>query len=396
MRLRVAALACVVFAACEGEVIDMNEPPVDDGGLGGGGGSATGGGEGGGGGAVGGGGGEVGGGGGATGGGGGAVGGGGGATGGGGGATGGGGGATGGGAGGGGSGVDGGVPSCTNIVGDRQTQVCLRWACDRRDMSEGTWNGQVNPVCDPGDMTAAARANALRLVNLYRFIANQPAVVTDATKDANAQACALMMDANNTLSHTPPSTWACYTSAGATAAGQSNICSGRAVKCVDMYMSDYGSGNAASIGHRRWLLSNSLGPMGIGGTTGGSCHLVIGGSGSSTQPWIAWPPPGPVPLEAINIPGVQSVDSVGWTVQSYGSAWNLAGAVATVKDNGTSVSVTTTQLGANFGSPYAIRINPQGWTSQAGHTYDVEVLRPDGGVLLNYQVQPVTCPPAPP
>lgn len=307
-----------------------------------------------------------------------------------GGGAGGGGGATGGGTGG------GGAASCSNITGDRATQVCLRWACDRRDLSEGTWGGQVNPVCDPGDLTAQARGNALRLLNLYRFIADQPAVATDATKDATAQACALMMDANNALSHTPPSSWACYTSAGASAAGQSNICSGRAVRCIDMYMSDYGAGNQASIGHRRWFLSNQLGPVGIGGTTGGSCHLVIGGSGAANKPWIAWPPPGPVPIEAINIPGVQSVDSVGWTVQSYGSAWNLANTVATVRDNGTPVTVTTTPLGANYGSPYAIRINPQGWTSQPGHTYDVSVLRADGGVLLNYQVQPITCPPAPP
>jgi hypothetical protein len=160
-------------------------------------------------------------------------------------------------------------------------------------------------------------------------------------------------------------------------------------------MSDFGAGNAASIGHRRWLLSNQLGPVGIGGTTGGSCHVVIGGSGTSSKPWVAWPPPGPVPIEAITLPGLTSVDTVGWTVQSYGSAWNLANTTAVVKDNGVNVPVTTTQLAPNYGSPYAIRINPQGWTSQVGHIYDVTVLRADGGVLLNYQVQPVSCPPVP-
>lgn len=80
---------------------------------------------------------------------------------------------------------------------------------------------------------------------------------------------------------------------------------------------------------------------------------------------------------------------------SYGGAWNLANATATVKDDGVDVPVTTTQLSASYGSPYAIRINPRGWTSQAGHTYDVSVLRADGGVLLNYQVPPVSCPQIP-
>lgn len=279
--------------------------------------------------------------------------------------------------------------------GDRTTQVCRRWVCDRKDMSEGTWSGQLDPACVPGDMTTQARDNALRLINLYRFIADQPAVTHDATRNAGAQACALMMDANNALSHTPPTTWKCYTATGASTASSSNICSGRAVRCIDLYMSDYGAGNQASLGHRRWLLSNGLGPVGIGGTPGGSCHWVLGGSGASSKNWIAWPPPGPVPLEAITQPGLESIDSVGWSIQSWGSAWNLSNVTVTVTDDGVAAPVTVAQLGANYGSPYAIRINPTGWASKAGHTYAVTVKRSDGSVLLSYEVQPVSCPPIP-
>ena len=282
-----------------------------------------------------------------------------------------------------------GTPSCSNISGDRQTQVCLRWKCDRANLSEGTWSGAVSG-CNAGDLGASARANSLRLINLYRFLAELPAVTTDAVRDQKAQECALMMDANNTLNHSPPTSWSCYTSGGAEAAGKSNICSGRAVGCIDLYMAD--SGNATTLGHRRWFLSNQLGPVGIGGTSGGSCHWVIGGSGSVNRAWTAWPPPGPVPLGAIHIPGNTSVDSTGWSVQTYSSSYNLANAQVTVKDNGQPVPVTVTQLLANYGSSYAIRFNPQGWTTQAGHTYSVTVTAPGVATPISYTVQPVNCP----
>lgn len=258
------------------------------------------------------------------------------------------------------------------------------------DMTEGAWSGTVDPQCVPGDMTAQGRANALKLINLYRFIADLPPVVTAAMRDQAAQECALMMDANDALSHTPPANWKCYTAGGASAAGQSNICSGRAVRCIDMYVSDFGGGNAASLGHRRWFLANSLGPVGIGGTTGGSCHWVIGGSGNAGKPWVAWPPPGPVPLAAINIPGVQSVDQTGWSVQSY--SVNVTNATVTVTDNGQNLPVIVSNLAAGYGSPTAIKFIPNGWTSQAGHTYVVTL---SGGSLtapITYSVQVEACP----
>ncbi len=301
-----------------------------------------------------------------------------------------GGGVTGGGTGGGSN--DGGVPSCSNITGDRRTQVCLRWTCDRADMSEGTWNGSV-ATCTPGDLTPAARANALKLLNTYRFIADLPAVITSPTKDAAAQECALMMDAANALSHTPDPGAPCYTAAGANAAGTSNISSGAAVRSIDLYMSDFG--NATTMGHRRWFLSNQLGPVGIGGTPGASCHTVIGGSGPSTKRFMGWPPAGPVPLQAIAIPTVgstNSVDRTGWTLQTYATADSLTNATVTVTDNGVVMPVTVTALGANYGSPSAVRWVPMGWVSQAGHSYVVNVTSPTMTTPITYTVDVVNCP----
>ena len=43
----------------------------------------------------------------------------------------------------------------------------------------------------------------------YRFIADLPAVTESAPLSTKAQQCSLMMDANNALSHMPPTTWMC-------------------------------------------------------------------------------------------------------------------------------------------------------------------------------------------
>jgi len=261
--------------------------------------------------------------------------------------------------------------------------VCDRWKADRADLSEGTWTGSV-AACDPGDLTGAGRANALRQVNLFRFLAGLPAVTEDSTKSMNAQACALLEDANKMLSHEPPTTWSCYMTAGATAAGQSNIATTAGVRAVGLYMND--RGNETTIGHRRWLLSNSLGPVGLGSTSGYSCLMTLGGSGKAGKAYAAWPPAGDVPLPALTVEG--SLDKVGWSIQS--DTINLASAKVTITDAGTDRPVTVMQLPANYGSKYAISMVPMGWSTTAGHTYEVAVSGTPTPV--NYSVNVVSCP----
>jgi hypothetical protein len=260
--------------------------------------------------------------------------------------------------------------------------VCARWNADRDDMSEGSWSGSVNS-CDPGDIGAAARDNALRMVNLYRFLAGLPEVGTDATLDQKAQACALMMHANDALSHTPPTSWNCYSADGAEAAGKSNLATTPGVMAVDLYMAD--PGNETTIGHRRWILSNGLGPIGLGSTSEYSCMWVLGqfGSGSS---FTAFPSPGPFPIEAMTA-SFAPVDQTGWTIQS--NSIELSSAEVTVSDAGAPLPVAVTPLLPNYGSASALRFNPQGWSAEAGRTYHVEV----SGIAnpFGYDVEMVDC-----
>jgi hypothetical protein len=147
-------------------------------------------------------------------------------------------------------------------------------------------------------------------------------------------------------------------------------------------------GNPTTFGHRRWILSNSLGPIGIGSTSAYSCLQVIGGTGNGNAPWQAWPPPGPVPLAMWTAAGFASLDGTGWTVQS--DAISLAKAIVDVKDNGVSRPIIVAQLSAGYGSSSAISFTPQGWTTQAGHHYAVTV----SGInpVITYTVEPTDCP----
>jgi uncharacterized protein YkwD len=270
-------------------------------------------------------------------------------------------------------------------TGDRATAegVCARWKADRADLSEGTWSGNVM-TCDPGDISANGRANALRLLNLYRWLADLPAVTNDPAMDKQAQSCALLQRANNMLSHMPPDTWTCYMAEGATASGRCNISTGPGVSSVDGYMVD--PGNPTTIGHRRWILSNTFGPTGLGSTDKHSCLMTFGKM-KVGKAWQAWPAPGIIPLQAMQGGFGQKVDSTGWTVQS--DKINLAMAQVTVMSDGMNLPVTITQLGTGYGSTYAFRFNPMGWTTTAGKTYMVSVT--GASMPIDYSVQIVDC-----
>jgi hypothetical protein len=214
----------------------------------------------------------------------------------------------------------------------------------------------------------AWRARTLLQVNLYRWLAGLPAVPADATRNAKAQQCALMMDANNALSHSPPMTWNCYTANGAEAAGRSNIATTAAVQAVDLYMID--PGNATTLGHRRWILSNSLGPIGMGSTSEDSCLWVLQGTGNANMPWTAWPPPGVFPIEAAALPW-SNLNQTGLSIQS--DTINLGSATVAIDDGTTSLATTKTALLSGYGSQYAISLVPNGWSLTAGKTYHVDV-----------------------
>jgi uncharacterized protein YkwD len=264
--------------------------------------------------------------------------------------------------------------------------TCTRWKADTQDLDEGTWSGNVDG-CNAGDISQSGRENALRLFNLVRWLADLPAVATEASRNQQAQACALMMTANDDLSHEPPMTWKCYSAEGAQGAKTSNISSGPGVSSVLSYMVD--SGNETTFGHRRIILSNELGPIGLGsaGKDGASCMQNIGGTGKASKAWMAWPPPGPFPVQAYRDAYGRTLDSTGWSIQSKNI--DLSQAKVTVTAAGENKPVTVEQLTGSYGGAKAIRIVLGGWKAAPGVAYAVSVS--GTATPIAYEFQLIDC-----
>lgn len=215
------------------------------------------------------------------------------------------------------------------------------------------WTGSV--AGDIPGTTAQAYQNAVAArINWLRSMAGvPPTIIFNPTWSTEDQAAALMFSANNQISHSPPSTWIDYSSAGATAAANSNIClySGSGWTdsgCIALYIMDFGAGNEEA-GHRRWLLYPQTQSMGTGDVpvngaySGGNAIWVFDGNYGGPRPatrntYVAWPPPGYVPYQVV-FPR--------WSF-SYPGA-DFTSATVTMTRNGSSVPVQLEPLANGYG-----------------------------------------------
>ena len=137
--------------------------------------------------------------------------------------------------------------------------------------------------CQAGQLTSASTAAMLAQLNAIRALHQLPPVTYSAADEAGAQQSALMQAANDTLSHSPPTSWKCYTGAGATASGQSNLYGGFGGglgfttddQILAGWLTETNNIVADSVGHRRWLLYPFLGAVSYG--------RVVGASPTSTR-----------------------------------------------------------------------------------------------------------------
>jgi hypothetical protein len=287
----------------------------------------------------------------------------------------------------------GGAPSAVEarpLRGSSRTReaTCSRWRADRAGLDEGAWTGSIRR-CDAGEISDVGTESALRMVNLYRWLADLPSVTTTPERNRIAQACALLQDANfrrDGLDHDPPRSWDCYSEEGAIGALTSNLSGGPGVTSVGAYMLDLG--NEEGLGHRRVILSNFLGPIGLGSTGrgGASCMQAIPGSGDAGKSWLAWPPPGFFPGEAYSYPPY-SLDTTGWSIQS--EDLDLSSARVEVTANGEERPVRVLELQGRHGSTQAIRVVPEHWRARAGERYVVHVT--GIATTIEYELEIVDC-----
>jgi len=292
--------------------------------------------------------------------------------------------------------VDAGAVDSGGDNNDKNDPVCKRWNADRADLVEGKWTGGDLKTCKPGALEASARAKTIKQINLYRFLAGQPPIKQDDNLNKQAQACAELMAANNDISHNPPKSWKCWNKAANVTAQDANLSTAPAVLSVDRYMVDEGAVNAAKMGHRRWLLSNLFGPIGIGSTNDtpdakeqASC-MPVGGKGTATKEWVAWPPSGKIPQAAFwprKKLGHKSVDDTGWSIQS--DTIDFTGATVTVKAGIKELPIKQRSLDPGSHSKFGLAWNPQGWRAEDGQSYEVSIT----GISkpITYFVQVLDC-----
>lgn len=113
--------------------------------------------------------------------------------------------------------------------------------------------------CRAGTLKAAVKTEFLARLNDIRARHGLAPVTYSTDEDVQQAESSLMMAANVALSHTPPASWRCYTSGGASGAGASNLIGGWGTGLGfdsedDLLAGWLREGGTASLGHRRWIL----------------------------------------------------------------------------------------------------------------------------------------------
>lgn len=209
--------------------------------------------------------------------------------------------------------------------------------------------------CVAGTTSIEFQQATIDRINWYRaMVGIKPVTLTPNL--SNYQEAALMMDANNQLSHSPPAEWRCYTSAGAGGAGSSNLALGaNGPYAIDIYIDDFG-GNNSAVGHRRWILLPGQSTFATGDVPGANSLAVWQGGGNETPAglqFVAWPSAGYFPGDVIPGSGRWSFSNV--------DGGNLGSAVVTMKNmlTGANIPVTMEPFYSGYGAPTLVWI-PQG------------------------------------
>ncbi|HUQ63985.1 MAG TPA: FG-GAP-like repeat-containing protein [Acidimicrobiales bacterium] len=208
------------------------------------------------------------------------------------------------------------------------------------------WNGNV-ASCQAGTISAGHRAAMMNRVNWYRAMAGVlDGVVEDPTFTTDAQNAALIMSANNFLSHDPAPGNLCYSTSGDKGANNSNLYLGiSGVEAIDGWIQDPGANNTA-VGHRVWMLEPTqvrMGPGSIPSNTApnppksAALYVIdppnLFGAAQPTREasgFISWPPRGFVPNNKVYSR---------WSLQNNGADFSNAQVQVTVNGQPTTTTI---------------------------------------------------------
>lgn len=278
-----------------------------------------------------------------------------------------------------------------NLNQRTQQQVCTRWKRDYPATSPLGFknNGQK---CDPGAISRGAINETMRRLSLYRWLVGLSPTVEDPALSEISQSCAILQANNDgpspgVNSHKPPSSWNCYTQKGAQGSGASNLSWGvsNPADTISQYMSD---ARTPSLGHRLWCISPGLAKAGIGMATGSgryrvaSCLYVFSRSSGPTVDFVAYPPPGYVPLQAMGVGSRHSILDWSFNSTKY-KVSSLTSVTLIRKSDGEKQTIKPRRIGG-FGQPSGLSFRPR--FPKAGETYTVKL-----GNVFSYTVKFFDC-----
>jgi len=244
-----------------------------------------------------------------------------------------------------------------------------------KQMLSTGWLGGSLIGCLPGLSSLTSNAATLTALNYVRSLAGLAPVRLSSTLNAGAQRAALMMSANGALSHDPSSSWKCYSSAGAAAAGRSNLAlaypSIGSGQIIDLYMDEPGSTNTA-VGHRRWLLNPFSTVVGTGSTDTANALTVIGPTSSSrpNPKYVGWPTAGYFP-NAIEPSGR-------WSLSAGRSNTKFGRARVIVWHNGSRVPVHKYAVHSGYAQPTLVWEMPSNFSKTGDYKVVVKNIRRGG------------------
>ncbi len=238
------------------------------------------------------------------------------------------------------------------------------------------WTGSV-AAQNPGTVSPAYSQATVQRLNYFRALCGLPSVGWNASQSAKCQQAALMMSANNALSHEPPSSWLCYTADGAEAAGKSNLYLGVAgPRAIDGYIDDSGVNNSA-VGHRRWIFYPPLSEVGTGSVNAAGGYKtadalwVLGNTGPrpGSPKFVAWPSAGYFPRRHLPASGR-------WSFSVADANWSST--TITMTRDGSSVGVTMEPDDIGFGDRTIVWLPENGGPAGYQGPEDVWVVTVNG------------------
>jgi uncharacterized protein YkwD len=234
-----------------------------------------------------------------------------------------------------------------------------------------------------GKDMAGERAAALRRLNAFRYLAGVPHdVELDYDADTACQAGARLCAKLGRIEHQPsnPGLPEDEFKLAFKGTSRSNLAAGYPTlsKAVDTWMDDSDEGNVALVGHRRWCLNPAMQKTGFGRSDQYTAMYVFDQTRKEIPDYdfVAYPPPGPVPVEYFR-------SGMAWSVSVNPKKYNKPGDDVKVRvyaaddkgdRKGEPLKLKSTKVETNaFGIPNCIIIRPERVAAVPGRGYVVEI-----------------------